>query len=58
MSHVHFHAVQKMLIETCEEFNIKHNVEPYLYKAIISHLKLLKKNGISTANIHHLSEIV
>jgi len=58
MSHVHFHAVQKMLIETCKEFNIKHNVEPYLYKAIISHLKLLKKNGISTKNIHHLSEIV
>lgn len=58
MSHVHFHAVQKMLIETCEEFKIEHNVEPYLYKAVISHLKLLKKHGISVENIHHLSEVV
>jgi linoleoyl-CoA desaturase len=56
--HVHFNDIQKILIKTCDEFNIQHNVEPYLYKAMISHVKLLKKNGLSTNNIHHLAEIV
>lgn len=58
MSHVHFHPVQKILIETCDEFGIKHNVEPHLHKAIISHIKLLKKNGVSHKNIHHLAEVI
>lgn len=58
MSHVHFHKVQKILIKTCEDFGVKHQVEPYLYKAIISHIKLLKRNGVSRENLHHLTEII
>lgn len=58
MSHVHFHPVQKILMETCEEFGLKLNVQPHLHKAIISHVKLLKKNGISHKNLHHMTEII
>jgi linoleoyl-CoA desaturase len=58
MSHVHFHKVQKILVQTCADFGVKHKVEPYLYKAIASHMRLLKKNGVSRENLHHLSEII
>lgn len=58
ISHVHYHKIQDILAETCAEFNVKHQVEPYLWKAVVSHMKLLKKNGVSRENIHHLSEVI
>jgi linoleoyl-CoA desaturase len=58
MSHVHFRPVQKILIQTCKDFNIQFNIEPHLHKAVYSHIKLLKKNGISHKNLHHLTEII
>lgn len=58
ISHVHYHKIQSILIETCAEFNIHHQVEPSLRKAVVSHMKLLKKNGISRENLHHLSEVI
>ncbi|MDX2360171.1 MAG: acyl-CoA desaturase [Crocinitomicaceae bacterium] len=58
MAHVHFHKVQKILVQTCKDFGIQHNVEPYMYKSLISHVKLLKRNGVSRKNLHHLSEVI
>lgn len=58
VSHVHFPAIQKILSKTCAEFGIKHNVEPHLHRALFSHIRLLKKNGISIANLHHMTEII
>jgi linoleoyl-CoA desaturase len=56
--HVHFHPIHKILVKTCKEFNVRHNEQPYLYKALISHVKLLKKNGVSLKEMHHLSEVM
>lgn len=58
MSHVHFHDIQKILVQTCSDFGLQHRVEPYLYKAIASHFRLLRRNGISRENLHHLSEVI
>ena len=58
VSHVHFPALQKIFVETAQEFGIKYNVEPSLRKALISHWKLLRKNGVSRSDIEHMAEIV
>src|SRR5690606_38237965 len=58
VSHVHYHKIQPILEKTCKDFNIEHLVEPSLTRAVVSHMKLLKKNGISQKNLHHMTEII
>jgi len=53
IAHVHFEALQKIMTETAIEHNIACGDVPSLPKAIFSHLKLLRRNGIS-----HMSEII
>lgn len=56
--HIHFYPIQKILIDTCEEFNVEHKVEPYLYKALWSHVKFLRTNGMSKEEIAHMGEVI
>lgn len=58
ISHVHYHKIQPILEKTCAEFGVEHKVVPSLTEALISHWKLLRKNGVSRENLHHLSEII
>lgn len=56
--HIHFHSIQKILRETCKEFGIEHREEPYLYKALLSHVRFLKTNGVSKSEMAHLNEVM
>jgi linoleoyl-CoA desaturase len=47
VSHVHFPAIAKILKETADEYGVKYYHEPSLTNALISHVRLLKKNGIA-----------
>lgn len=58
ISHVHFHQIQKILRKTCEEYKIVHKEQPYLYKALLSHLVFLKTNGISRNEIQVMGEVI
>ncbi len=58
ISHIHFHDIQKILRKTCKEFNVEHKEEPYLFKALYSHLMFLKSQGISKKEIHHMGEVM
>lgn len=58
ISHIHFHPIQKILRNTCADFGIEHKEEPYLYKALGSHLKFLKAHGISKNEIQHMGEVM
>lgn len=53
VAHVHFRELRKILIETADEFHMPYHHIPSLTNAIISHWKLLRKNGIS-----HMSEVI
>lgn len=53
ISHVHFPAIRNILAETANEFNIPYNHRPSLNNAVISHWRLLKKNGVA-----HMNEIL
>ncbi len=56
--HVHFRKIQGIFEETADEFGIHYNVQPSLFKALYSHWKSLKKNGIPLAEVRELSEII
>jgi len=45
VSHVHFKELRKILVKTADEFDIPYHHIPSLGNALISHWKLLKKNG-------------
>ena len=46
IAHVHFKTLQKIMEDTAREFELPYRESPSLHKAIISHLKLLRKNGV------------
>lgn len=50
VAHVHFRELRKIMYETAQEFNIPYHHIPSLRKALISHWKLLKKNGVIRMN--------
>ncbi|PHS47444.1 MAG: hypothetical protein COB05_09295 [Marinobacter sp.] len=58
VSHVHFHTIQKILIQTCKDFGLHYNHEPHLHRAILSHFKLLRRNGLSRTAVHHMAEVI
>jgi linoleoyl-CoA desaturase len=45
ISHVHYPAINKFVIETCQEFNIGYNEYTSMSKAIYSHLVHIKRLG-------------
>lgn len=53
VAHEHFPEIRKILVKTAGEFNIPYNHRPALGAALISHWRLLKKNGVA-----QLSEII
>lgn len=50
IAHVHFPAIRNILLKTAQEFNIPYNTRPSLRKALVSHWRLLKKNGVAELN--------
>ncbi|WP_317899325.1 fatty acid desaturase family protein [Aurantibacillus circumpalustris] len=53
VSHVHFPEIRKILDATALDFNIPYNHRPSLNTAVISHWRLLRKNGVA-----HMNEII
>ncbi len=47
ISHVHYPAINKLVKETCEEFNVTYLEYPTLLKAFYSHLLYIKRMGIA-----------
>jgi linoleoyl-CoA desaturase len=45
ISHIHYPAISKIVREHCEQFNLPYHCFPSLYKAISSHIKLMKQLG-------------
>lgn len=45
ISHVHYPVINKIVIQTCNEFNVNYFEQPNLLKAIGSHLNYLKQVG-------------
>jgi linoleoyl-CoA desaturase len=58
VSHIHFRKIQGIFEKTADEFGIKYNVQPSLFKALLSHWRSLRKNGLPLAQVRELSEIV
>lgn len=50
MAHVHFPEVRKIMVETAAEYNIPYRHMPTLSQAMVSHWKLLRKNGVAQLN--------
>ena len=50
VAHVHFTPIQKILETTASEFGIEYKHRPSLPNSIISHWRLLKKNGVAHMN--------
>ena len=50
VAHVHFPEIRKILVATASEFGIPYNHRPSLNKAVISHWRLLRKNGVAQMN--------
>jgi linoleoyl-CoA desaturase len=47
VSHVHYPAINKLVKETCREFNIRYLEYPSVSKAFRSHLAHIKKLGVA-----------
>jgi len=47
ISHVHYPALNKRLIEVCAEFNITYREFPSLRSALLSHLRHLRQVGVA-----------
>lgn len=45
ISHVHYPQINKLVMETCKEFNVGYIEYPTVYKAFASHLSHIKKLG-------------
>jgi linoleoyl-CoA desaturase len=45
VSHVHYPAINKLVIQTCRKFDIKYNAFPTMGRAVVSHLKVMKQLG-------------
>jgi linoleoyl-CoA desaturase len=45
ISHVHYPAINKLVKETCEQFNVAYNEFPTMIAAMKSHTKHLKMIG-------------
>lgn len=45
ISHVHYPAIQKIVIEKCNKFNIRYHHFPTMTSAVISHLRTMKQLG-------------
>ena len=50
VAHVHFPEIRKILTVTAEEFKIPYNHRPSLNDALVSHWRLLRKNGVAQMN--------
>ncbi len=50
VAHVHFPEIRKILVATAAEFEIPYNHRPSLNKAVVSHWRLLRKNGVAQMN--------
>ena len=47
ISHVHYPAINKLVKETCKEFDIKYLEYPNLFSAFCSHIVHIKKMGVA-----------
>ncbi len=47
ISHVHYPALNKIVMDTCKEFNVYYKEFPTVMSAIRSHVKYLKQTGIA-----------
>ena len=45
ISHVHYPAIQPLVMKTCADFNIKYNIYPTMMGAVISHFRFMKWLG-------------
>lgn len=45
VSHVHYPAINSLVIDTCRKFNIRYNSFPTMRHAIVSHLRTMKQLG-------------
>lgn len=45
ISHVHYPAINRLVIETCRKFDIKYNSFPTMGQAVASHLRIMKQLG-------------
>jgi linoleoyl-CoA desaturase len=47
ISHIHYRQLSKIVKETAEEFGLVYNSKGNIFNAIVSHIRMLKKLGVS-----------
>jgi linoleoyl-CoA desaturase len=52
VSHIHYPAISKIVIEKCKEYNLPYNKYDTIFQAMASHFRLMKSMGKKPANIH------
>ena len=55
VSHVHYPAISKLLMQKCKEFNLPYNTYDTMTEALISHFKVMKMLGQKPVVIEHHS---
>ena len=55
VSHVHYPAISKLLIQKCKEFNLPYNAYDTMTAALISHFKVMKMLGQKPVTVTHHS---
>ena len=52
--HIHYPMLTKILVETCEEFNMPYKSNPTLIRAVFSHLNFLKIRSLQGLKVEYL----
>lgn len=55
VSHVHYPAISKILMQKCKEFNLPYNKYDTMTEALISHFKVMKMLGKKPVTVSHHS---
>lgn len=53
VSHVHYPAISKIVMEKCKEFHLPYNKYDTMFEAIVSHFKVMKQLGQHEGMIHN-----
>ncbi|MBK7432503.1 MAG: acyl-CoA desaturase [Chitinophagaceae bacterium] len=56
VSHIHYPALSKILMQKCKEFNLPYNQYPTLSQAIASHFRMMRSLGRPPADLHNQAQ--
>ncbi len=52
ISHIHYPAISKIVIQKCEEFHLPYNKYDTMYGAIASHFRVMKQLGVKPVQVY------